>query len=205
MVYLCVPTGLANRRATAAEHWNWPAGTTVAVACYTNCADVELTLNGKSLGVKSAAAAVEGVLTWQIPYEAGALKAVGRNGGREVGSFTLETAGAAYGIELAPDVRTLRADGNGVCQLEFRIVDARGIRVPEAAQAVTFEVSGPAELLAAGNADLSSAENCRDTTHAVFHGRGLAFLRSTDVAGDITVKATAPGLEPAMLVLQSRN
>ena len=204
MVYLCVPTVLANRRPTAAEHWNWPAGTTVNVACYTNCAEVELTLNGKSLGVKPATAAVEGVLTWQIPYEAGALKAAGRNGSREVCSFTLETAGAASRIELVPDVRTLRADGNGVCQLEFRVVDARGIRVPEAAQEVTFAVSGPAELLAAGNADLSSTENCRDATHAVFSGRGLAFLRSTDAAGDITVKATAPGLEPAVLVINSR-
>ncbi len=205
MVYLCVPTGPANRRPTAAEHWNWPAGTTVAMACYTNCAEVELTLNGKSLGVKPAAAAVEGVLTWQIPYEAGALKAAGRNGGREVCSFTLETAGAANRIELVPDVRTLRADGKGVCQLEFRVVDARGIRVPEAAQEVTFAVSGPAELLAVGNADLSSTENCRDATHAVFHGRGLAFLRSTDAAGDITIKATAPGLEPAGLVINSRQ
>jgi beta-galactosidase len=102
-------------------------------------------------------------------------------------------------------VRTLRADGHGVCQLEFRVVDDRGIRVPEAAQEVTFAVSGPAELLAVGNADLSSTQSCRDATHAVFHGRGLAFLRSTAAAGDITVKATAPGLEPAVLVLQSRN
>jgi beta-galactosidase len=155
--------------------------------------------------VQPAAAAVEGVLTWQIPYEAGALKAVGRNGGREVCSFALETAGAASRIELVPDVRTLRADGNGVCQLEFRVVDARGIRVPDATQEVTFAVSGPAEILGLGNGDLDNTESCRDATHAVFRGRGLAFLRSTDAAGDITVKATAPGLEPAVLVLQSRK
>ena len=205
MVYLCVPTDAVNRRPTAAEHWNWPAGATVNVACYTNCAEVELTLNGRSLGVKPATAAVEGVLSWQIPYEAGALKAAGRNGGREVCSFALETAGAASRIELVPDVRTLRADGNGVCQLEFRVVDARGIRVPDAAQEVTFAISGPAEILGLGNGDLDNTENCRDVTHAVFRGRGLAFLRSTDAAGDITVKATAPGLEPAVLTINSRQ
>ena len=203
MVYLCVPKGPANRRPTAAEHWNWPAGATVSVACYTNCAEVELTLNGKSLGVQPATAAVEGVLTWQIPYEAGALKAAGRNGGREVCSFTLETAGAADHIELVPDVRTLRADGNGVCQLEVRVVDARGIRVPDAAQEVTFAISGPAELLGLGNGDLDSTESCRDATHAAFQGRGLAFLRSTDAAGDITIRATAPGLEPAVITINS--
>ena len=205
MVYLCVPTAPEHRQFAAGEHWNWPAGKNVEVACYTNCAEVELTLNGRSLGVKPATAAVEGVLTWSVPYAAGALKAVGRTGGREVCSFTLETAGPASRIELVPDQRTLRADGNDVCQLEFRVVDARGIRVPDASQVVTLELAGPAELLAMGNADLSSPESCRDATHAVFQGRGLAFLRSTDVAGSITVKATAPGLAPAEIVLPSRN
>jgi beta-galactosidase len=205
MVYLCVPTGLASRRATAAEHWNWATDANVEVACYTNCAEVELTLNGKSLGRRPATAAVEGVLTWPVPYAAGVLKAVGRNGGREVCSFTLETAGFANRIELVPDVPTLRADGYGVCQVEFRVVDARGIRVPDAAQVISFEISGPAELLAIGNADLSSPDSCRDATHAVLGGRGMAFLRSTDVAGDITIKASAPGLDPGVLVITSRK
>jgi beta-galactosidase len=140
-----------------------------------------------------------------VPYAAGVLKAVGRNGGREVCSFTLETAGFANRIELVPDVPTLRADGYGVCQVEFRVVDARGIRVPDAAQVISFEISGPAELLAIGNADLSSPDSCRDATHAVFGGRGMAFLRSTDVAGDITIKASAPGLDPGVLVITSRK
>jgi len=205
MVYLCVPTAPEHRQFAAGEHWNWTAGTTVAVACYTNCGEVELTLNGKSLGVKPASAAVEGVLNWQVPFEPGVLKAVGRSEGREIASFALETAGAASRIELVPDAPSLRADGNGVCQVEFRVVDSRGILVPDAAQTVAFEVNGPAELLAAGNADLSSPESCRDSTHAVFRGRGLAFLRNSSVAGDITIKATAPGLEPAVLVINSRK
>ena len=205
MVYLCVPTAPEHRQGAAGEHWNWTAGTTVAVACYTNCAEVELTLNGKSLGVQPATAAVEGVLTWRIPYEAGVLKAVGRTAGREVCSFALETAGAASRIALLPDIRQLRVGMRDICQLEFQVVDARGVRVPDAAQVVTFEIGGPAELLAMGNADLSSPDGCRDATHAVFHGRGLAFLRSTDIAGDITVRATAPGLDPALLVIHSRK
>ncbi len=205
MVYVCVPLSADNRRSAAAEHWNWTVGTTVSVACYTNCTEVELTLNGRSLGVKPATAAVEGVLTWQIPYEPGVLRAVGRNGGREVCNFALETAGAASRIALLPDRRQLRAGQRDICHLEFQVVDARGVRVPDAAQVVAFELAGPAELLAVGNADLSSPENCRGATHAVFNGRGLAFLRSTDVAGDITIRATAPGLDPAVFVLPSRK
>jgi beta-galactosidase len=205
MVYVCVPVAPEHRQFTAAEHWNWTVGTMVTVAVYTNCTGVELTLNGRSLGTKPASAAVDGVLTWQIPYEPGVLKAVGRTGGREVCNFTLETAGAASRIALLPDRSQLRAGQRDICHLEFQVTDARGVRVPDAAQVVTFELAGPAELLAVGNADLSSPENCRGAAHAVFHGRGLAFLRSTDVVGDITVKATAPGLDPVTLVLQSRR
>jgi beta-galactosidase len=205
MVYLCVPGEAANRRATAAEHWNWPVGMTVAVACYTNCAEVELTLNERSLGVKPATAAVDGVLTWQIPYEAGALKAVGRNGGREVCSFTLKTAEAASRIELRPDTRQLTADGRDICHLEFQIVDANGVRVSDAGPEITFDVSGPAVLLGIGNGDLNSTESCREPTHRVFCGRGLAILQTTEDAGDITIRATAPGLKSAVLTIDSRK
>ncbi|HVS54074.1 MAG TPA: glycoside hydrolase family 2 TIM barrel-domain containing protein [Opitutaceae bacterium] len=204
MVYLCVPAPSSEaRRRVAVESWNWTAGARVSVECYTNCAEVELMLNGRSLGVKPASAAVGGILTWSVPYAAGELKAIGRTGGREAASFALETADAPSRIELVPDVRALRADANDLCQLEFRVVDAHGRIVPDAAQTVTLAIDGPAELLAMGNADLSSPENCRDATHAVFHGRGLAFVRSTDRAGQIAIKATAPGLAPATLVLNS--
>jgi beta-galactosidase len=205
MVYLCVPTGTANRRAIAAEHWNWPAGSTVTVACYTNCAEVELTLNGRQLGTQPRTAAVDGVLNWQVPYEPGVLKAVGRVDGREMCSFALETAGAANRLALRPDTRQLRADGRDICQLEFQIVDAHGVRVPDAAPEVTFAISGPAVILGIGNGDLDNTESCRGPTHQAFQGRGLAILQATDDAGDITVRATAPGLEPAVLVLPSRN
>ena len=205
MVYLCVPTAPEHRMFTAAEHWNWPAGATVTVACYTNCEEVELTLNGKSLGAKRRATAADGVLTWAVPYEPGVLKAVGRANGREACSFSLETAGAARRLALWPDLRQFRADCRDICHLEFQVVDVRGVRVPDAAQAVTFEVTGPAEILAIGNADLSSSESCRDRTHNVYRGRGLAILESKGAPGGVTVTATAPGLEPATVVLSGRE
>ena len=203
MVYLCVPPP-SGTRGSASEHWNWTAGSTVDVACYTNCAEVELTLNGKSLGVKPSAAAAEGVLTWRVPYQPGVLEAVGRTNGRAVARFALETAGPASRIALLPDVRQLRAGQRDIGHLEFQVVDAHGVRVPDAAQAVTFEVNGPAKILAVGNAELSDPESCHDNTHTTFQGRGLAILQSTATSGDVTVRATAPGLEPAVVVLTSR-
>ena len=81
----------------------------------------------------------------------------------------------------------------------------QGVRVPDAAQSVTFEVAGPAELLGIGNGDLSNNEDPRGHVHQAYQGRGLAILQSTTVPGDVTVKATAPGLAPAEVVLSSRN
>jgi beta-galactosidase len=203
MVYLCVPGRAADRRPTVAEHWNWPAGTTVDVACYTNCAEVELMLNGTSLGTQPRTAAVDGVLHWRVPYEIGVLQAVGRENGRKLCAFELKTAGSARRIELQPDGRQLRADGRDVCQLEFQILDEYGVRVPDAAPEVTFAVSGPAVLLGLGSGDLDNTESCRGPSHQAWQGRGLAILQTTEDAGEITVRATTPGLEPAMIVLAS--
>ena len=191
------------RRSRTEEHWNWPQGSTIAVTCYANCPEIQLTLNGRPLGTKRLAKAVEGVLTWSVPYEPGALKAVGLKDGKSVCEFTLQTAGPASRIELLPDTTQLAADGNAICHVEYRIIDASGVRVPDAAQSVTFEVAGPAEIIGIGNGDLSNGEDPRGHVHRAYQGRGLAILQSTTVPGGVTVKATAPGLESAVLVLQS--
>jgi beta-galactosidase len=203
MVYLCVPVPASSRRGDALESWNWPSGQIVKVACYTNCSEVELTLNGRSLGVKPHSAAVDGVLIWNVPYAAGALKAVARSHGCELATFTLQTAGPADHLALVSDATALHADGNDIAHLEVQVVDAHGIRVPDAAQAVTLEWAGPAELLGFGNADSNNTDSARDATHPVFRGRALAIFRSTDTAGAIAIKATAPGLPAATLTLAS--
>ncbi len=76
--------------------------------------------------------------------------------------------------------------------------------MPSADALVTFELTGPARLLAAGNAVLNSIEPCLDAVHHAYQGRGLAILQTTTVAGEIHLKATATGLEPASVILQSQ-
>jgi beta-galactosidase len=192
------------RRSRAAEHWNWPQSSTVTVTCYSNCPEIQLTLNGRPVGTKRLTDAVEGVLSWTVPYEPGALKAVGLKDGKPVCEFTLQTAGPASRVELLPDTAQLVADGKDICHVEYRIVDANGVRVPDAAQTVTFEVTGPAEIIGIGNGDLSNSEDPRGRAHQAYRGRGLAILQSKTAPGDITVKATAPNLTPAMVTLTSR-
>lgn len=204
MVYLCVPGTPVNRRFNAAEHWNWPSNTTVNVACYANCPEVTLTLNGKIIGTKKSSEAVDGVLNWQVPFEPGTLKAVGRTKGQDACDYVLQTAGAPSRIELLPDTTQLHADGKDVCHIEFRIVDKNGVRVPDADEEVKFELTGPAKILGLGNGDLNNGENCQGDTHRAFQGHGLAILQSSKTSGGITLQASASGLEPASVTLQSQ-
>jgi beta-galactosidase len=143
-------------------------------------------------------------LRWQVPFESGTLKAVGHANGQDVCNYVLKTAGSPSRIELLPDSTEIHADGKDVCQVEFRIVDENGIRVLNTAPEVTFEMTGPARLLGIGNGDVNSVENCKTDTHQAFQGRGLAILQTTATPGEITLQATAPGLVPANLTLQSR-
>ena len=193
MVYLCVNGGQGNRGLM--EHWNFPEGRIPTVLCYANCPEVTLELNGKEIGRKTLSEAVNGVLTWNIPYAPGTLKAIGRSGGKQLCEFALRTAGAAARVELIPDTKQLRADDKDICHVEFQIVDANGVRVPDADAEVTFEVTGPARVLGIGNGDSNSVESTRDNVQRTFHGRGLMILQSTEDAGDVVVRSTVAGLE----------
>jgi beta-galactosidase len=205
MVYLCVSSGGGVRgRTRGEESWNWPSNATITVRCYTTCAEVQLTLNGKTVGTKRRADAVQGELTWEVPFAPGVLKAVGREGDKSVSEFELKTAGSASRIELLSDVNQLSADGRDICHIEFRLVDAQGVRVPDAANEVTFNLDGPAKLLGIENGDLNSPDDCKDRKHKAYRGRGLAILQSERGSGKITVTATSPALDSASVGLNSR-
>jgi len=208
MVYLCATEGgrgSGRRGFNLAEHWNWPAGANVNVICYANCPEVALMVNDRLISVKQLSEATNGVLRWTVPFAPGMLKAVGRSNGVELCSFTLQTAGKAQRIELLPDVTRLAADGKDLCHVEFRVVDAHGVRVPDAAPEVTLTTSGPAKLLGMENGDLNSPEPYQGPTRKALHGRGLAIFQSTTAAGKVSIKATAPGLEPDTVELETTN
>ncbi|MCS7338512.1 MAG: DUF4982 domain-containing protein, partial [Verrucomicrobiae bacterium] len=207
MVYLCVSSGRGtDRRGRGGwlqEHWNWPPNTAVTVHCYTTCPEVELVLNGKPLGKKRAADAVEGALSWQVQFEPGTLKAIGLIEGRQACEFALQTAGKPYRIQLLPDTTELWADGRDICHIEFRIVDAAGVRVPDATNRVTFNIVGPAALLGIENGNLHDPEPGKGPARNAFRGRGLAIIQSRNDPGQIIVRATSPGLVPAQLTLHA--
>ncbi|MEJ5258687.1 MAG: glycoside hydrolase family 2 TIM barrel-domain containing protein [Anaerohalosphaeraceae bacterium] len=207
MVYLAAISGADGfrRGAEPQSHWNWPAGSTVTVLIYSNCQEVELILNGKSLGVSAPLSVPERTIRRPVPFESGTLTAVGRNGGKEVCRYTLTTAGAAEQIRLIPDCTMLRADGRDIALVEFFITDANGTVVPSASDSVSFDIRGPGRILAVGNGDPACHENHKGKTYPAYRGRGLLIVQSERQPGTIEIKAAGGELKPAVLTLKSQE
>jgi len=208
MVYICVSGGrgvMRFRGMRGEEHWNWPENTQVIVTCCTNCPEVLLALNDKPIGTKRLSEAVQGLLSWEVPYEAGVLRAVGRKNDTDVCEYVLKTAGPASRIKLLPDVTQLRGDGKDICHIEVQIADDHGVRVPDAECELTFELDGPGEILGIGNGDLDSLEDYKDRVHKAYHGRCLVILRSARESGRIRLIAHSDGLKEASVEIKSMN
>ncbi len=205
MVYICVSDGRGGMRfhsMRGEEHWNWPENAQVTVTCCTNCPEVLLMLNDKPIGTKHLSDAVQGLLSWEVPYQAGVLRAVGRNNGADVCEYVLKTAGIASRIKLLSDVTQLHGDGKDICHIEVQIVDDQGVRIPDAQQELTFELDGPGEILGIENGDLNSLEDYKDRVHKAYRGRCLVILQSIRESGRIRLTAHAEGLEKASIEIE---
>jgi beta-galactosidase len=139
-------------------HWNWPGkeGQEIDVKCFGNCQEIELFLNGKSLGRKTVE--TNGHLEWRVTYEPGTLLARGYNDGREIITDKVETTGEPAAIQLTPDRAILKADGGDVSVITIQVNDAQGRMVPVAGNEITFGIQGPGKIIGVGNGDPSSHE-----------------------------------------------
>ncbi|NUU59335.1 beta-galactosidase GalA [Paenibacillus agri] len=189
-------------------HWNWSerAGQPVEVHVYTNCSEVELVLNGQSLGIKKAEVeAGEHTLSWQVVYEPGVLEAVAYRGGMEVARERKETTTEAYAIHLEADGTELMADGQDVSIITVTVRDTAGRLVPVANNLIQFQISGEGKLLGLGNGDPGCHESDKGNARSVFNGYALALVQSKDQAGNIQIKASSVGLVSDVLTLTSMN
>jgi len=134
-------------------HWNWPGreGQEIGVWAFSNCEEVELFLNGQSLGRKNMPR--NSHLQWNVQYAPGALSAKGYNGGKLVGETKVETAGAPAEIQLTPDRVKIHADGEDCSVVTVSIVDSQGRIVPTVNNLVHFELIGPGRIIGVGNGD----------------------------------------------------
>jgi len=139
-------------------HWDWPGkeGQEIDVRCFSNCEEVELFLNGNSLGKKPMER--NSHLAWKVKYAPGALSAKGFRAGKVLAEDKVETTGAPAAIKLTPDRPAINANGEDVSILTVAVTDARGRVVPVAGNLVNFELTGPGRILGVGNGDPSSHE-----------------------------------------------
>lgn len=177
-------------------HWNWEPGRDVDVWAYYNNADeVELFINGKSQGVRKKGKDDFHVV-WNTVFEPGTLTAVSRRDGKEIARREVKTAGLPYAIRLSPDRTTISADGYDLCYLTAEIVDKDGNICPWAEDVVTFDVDGAGFNAGVDNGSPISLEPFKSDHRKAFYGKALLIVQNNGDEGNITVTATAPGLEP---------
>jgi beta-galactosidase len=174
------------------------------VEVYSNGEEVELFLNGQSLGVKNKPAD-DSPRKWVVPFKPGKLEAIARNGGKVVASQTLQTAGLAAKIKLISDRPSLSLQWDDVAILRVEITDANGVTCPYANQLVRFSVKGPGHIIAVDNGDAMSTEPFQIAQRKAYGGRCIAIVRATAAAGRITVTAQADKLAPASVDIECKS
>lgn len=182
-------------------HWNWTEGDMVDVWAYTGCDEVELFLNGTSLGRKNRS---EGSLhmQWRVPYEPGTLKAVGVTDGDTLVSV-IETTGEPVRIVLNADRSTLKADGYDLSYVTITVVDGNGRPVPVADDLIELSLTGPGTIAAVDNGLQTGHEPFASHTIKLWKGKALAIIRTTDQPGRIRLNAGSGTLEAAGIYLSA--
>jgi beta-galactosidase len=175
---------------------------TETVDIYTNAEEVELFLNGKSLGTQKLhpdAAAI----SFKVPFEPGTLKAVAMTGGKEVATDVLKTAGKPAKLMLTADMpgTPITPDWNDVRYVTATLVDADGTRVPDSQTEVRFLVNGPVQVIGVDNGDMVDHEPFLAAERKLYDGNVCAIVRATGSSGKVTVTAMADGVASGSVVL----
>lgn len=180
-------------------HWNWKGkeGQPVDVWVNTNADDVELFLNGRSLGKKDMPR--NSHLKWSVPYETGTLEAVAFKKGRKL-TRKVETTGAPHEIVVSPYKTTMLGDGKDVAVINITVVDRQGREVPDAAHLIRFSLKGDGKIIGVGNGDPSSHEPDKylvDTAwqRSLFNGKAQLILQAGKTTGTLRFEAKSEGLQ----------
>ncbi len=184
--------------------WNAPAkeGENVRVIAFSNAKQVELFLNGKSMGVKDMPH--DGHLEWQVPYEPGQLLAKGLTDGKTVATDDLQTTGAPARIELTTDRTTLLANDQDAVVASVSILDEKGRLVPDASNRVTFQLTGGGRMLGVGNGNPADHDTDKADQRKAFHGHCIVVLQAGAQPASLHLTATSAGLESGSVSLTVR-
>ena len=196
-----------------APHWNWAGkeGQEVLVQAFSNCASVELFLNGVSQG-RQAMKRLSKLFWHGVKYAPGVLSAKGYDdAGNVIVETKVETTGDAARIVVTPDRATINADGEDVAIYTISAVDAQGRVVPLAQNKITFAIAGPGKIIGVGNGDPNDHEadvfvgSQANWSRSLFNGLGQIIVQSTRSAGEIKLTASAEGLAPGTITVKTRS
>lgn len=181
------------------DHWNRIEGSTMSLWTYTNADEVELKVNGKTVGTMKndkKNPRTRNKLKWNnVKYEKGYIEAIARTGGKIVARHRIETVGDAKKITVAADNNEWKADGMDLQHVRVEAVDSKGRRVQGANNKLTFNVEGPAEIVGVINGDITSEELTVGNARRLFNGTATVILRSTKQPGEVKLNIVADGLK----------
>ncbi|MEO7310619.1 MAG: glycoside hydrolase family 2 TIM barrel-domain containing protein [Chitinophagaceae bacterium] len=169
------------------------------VQVFSNCDEVELFLNGKSVGVKTRPADNASAREWTITFQKGTLKAVAKNAGKIVAEQSLNSAGAPAKIVLSVDKSSLQNNWNDVVFVTATITDEHGNPCLNADNKIQFSAMGSGTVVAVDNADISSSEPYQATERWAYKGSCVALIKANAANGKITIKATAENLKDGVV------
>ena len=189
------------------DHWNRIEGQRLSLITYTNAEEVELLLNGKSLGKKQNNLKddkMRNQIRWNdIEYQPGKLVAIARTNGKEVARHQIETTGEAVRLAGNADNAAWTADGQDLQHVRIMAVDKKGRQVQTALGEVTFSVEGPADIVGVINGDINSDELTVGNKRSLYNGTCTVILRSRQQSGPVILKATAPHMKEVTLKMQT--
>lgn len=174
-------------------HWNWNCGETVKVTAATNCEEVELFLNGESLGRKHSDVCESAV--WNVEFIKGELKAVAYKNGKPICTDSKYTAGKPCKIILEPDRNWIGNGGEDAVPIKVYAVDDKGIEVPTADNLIKFNITGNGKIIGVGNGDPNSHESDRLPERKLYCGLCQLIVQADFHADSLVVTATSDGLE----------
>jgi beta-galactosidase len=191
----------------AVSNWNWEGyeNKPLEVTVYSSCTQVELFLNGKSLGKKLTDRSTRFMASWQVPYQQGVLKAVGYNAkNKMINSAILATASGAVNINLTADKKNIKANNQDLSYVTVELTDTKGIRNPLAENLVKFEIDGPGTIVGVGNANPRSLESYQASERKAWQGRCLVIVKAGKPGGEIKLKAMVDGMNAASINIKAQ-
>ena len=183
------------------EHWNYNENDIISTEIYSNCEEIELFLNDKSLGKKKLADFEDHIYKWAVHYKEGTLVAKGIKNGVEI-STELATAKTASQITLSLDKKEIAANNYDVVHIEVQLTDNNGNPAKTDDKEITYSIEGPAKLLGIDNGWKKSIQKFQTNTNTTHQGRTLLILQAKNKTGEIKITATGKDLETAQATIR---